>query len=147
MNQQLHRWWDGEAKREGSGVCSPWQASSVPERFPPLILLGWATWLPHKCRSLRMLLLSWTAVSYYQDTGKPRASGRNYFQAGASHLKQSIQILKALFFHSALGATLTLWCCPNSQEVFMTVYWWGSRRKRRQAGALFLKAQFTLRCI
>lgn len=38
-----------------------------------------------------------TAV-YCQDTGKPRVTGRNYFQAAAFHLKQRIQTFKAAFY-------------------------------------------------
>lgn len=51
-----------------------------------------------------------TAV-YCQDTGKPRATRRNHFQAAAFHLQQRIQTFKAAFrtqnhdYHSMLPSS------------------------------------------
>lgn len=117
------------SRKDLESACADTQ--SVPEHFPPLSNPAGLDHMAFHTNVGHLKCCQQAAVSYCQHIGKPTVTGRNDFQAGASHLKQRIQNLKAAFYtqsHDYLQG------CPTA-----TTFGSGGRRKRRRRQALFLK--------
>lgn len=104
MNQQMARL--EKPRRKNLELACP-DKQLVPEHLPPLSNPAGLDHMAFHTNVGHLKCCQQTAV-YCQDTGKPRVTRKNQFQAAAFHLKQRIQTFKAAFctqnhdYHSML---------------------------------------------